>query len=320
VGKRRLAVSVDLGGTRFRVALCDPAGQLVARAEYPTRPERGPIAVLDDLAAAVRHALAAVPGDAEVVGVVVAAPGPLDPWRGVIYAAPNLPGWEHLPLAAELSARCGLPVRVGNDANLAAVGEHRLGAGRGTADMIYVTVSTGIGGGIIVGGRLLLGAHGGAGEIGHTVLDPDGPPCSCGKRGCLEALGSGTAIARQANAAVAAGRPTVLAQYAPPLTAEQVDAAADDGDALAQGIIDAAARAVGLGLTNLLHLFDPEVIVVGGGVTRSGARWWAEVRGEIERRALPFYLRDNRVVPAALGDDAGLVGAALYLLDEVGTA
>jgi len=316
VTNKRLAVGVDLGGTRFRVALCDRQGQRLARAEYPTRPDTGPQMVLDRIAGAIHNLLEAVPGDHQVVGVGLAAPGPLDPWRGVIYTAPNLPGWDNLPLADELAARCGLPVRVGNDANLAAVGEHRLGAGRGTTDMIYVTVSTGVGGGVIANGQLLLGVHGGAGEIGHTVILPDGPPCNCGKRGCVEALASGTAIARRATEAVAAGYATALARYPQPLTAELVDAAADEGDTVAQAIIDDAAHALGIGLTNLLHLFDPAAIVVGGGVTRSGERWWRELRAEIERRALPFYLRDYRVVPAALGDDAGLLGAALQVLDE----
>jgi glucokinase len=310
----RFAVAVDLGGTRFRVALCDARGALRARHTYPTESARGPDRILEHIASAIRTVLAAAPADAEVAGIGVAAPGPLDPWRGLIYQAPNLPGWENLPLAERLAALTGYPVRVGNDANLAALGEHRFGAGRGVAHLVYVTVSTGVGGGIIVNNELWLGARGAAGEIGHTVIERYGPPCSCGNRGCVEALASGTAIARRAAAALAAGRPSRLGAAGTQPSAEAVARAAADGDALAIEILEEAARALAVGLVNLLHLCDPQLIVIGGGVARAGEHWWRALRDEVARRALPVYRQELRLVPAALGDDAGLVGAAAMVL------
>jgi len=309
-----LAVAVDLGGTRFRVGLVDRDGGLHAHTAYPTDAASGPDAILGRIGEAILGAVAAAPAGSRAVGVGMVAPGPLDPWRGVIYTAPNLPGWDNLPLADRLAALCHLPVRVGNDANLAALGEHHFGAGRGVSHMIYLTVSTGVGGGIIVDDRLLLGARGVAGEPGHMTIDLHGRRCNCGNYGCLETLASGTAIAREAAEALAAGRPSALGPPGATPTAAAVAAAAAAGDPLAVELLEAAARAAAVGIVNLLHLFNPRLIVIGGGVSHAGALWWDAVRAEVERRAMPIYLQDLQIVPAALGDDAGLYGAAAMVL------
>ncbi|HEY7062716.1 MAG TPA: ROK family protein [Chloroflexota bacterium] len=309
-----LAVAVDLGGTHFRVALVGRHGDLHSHGVYDTDAASGPDAILARIADAILQAVAAAPPGSGIVGVGIVAPGPIDPWRGVIYTAPNLPGWDNLPLADRLAAATHLPVRAGNDANLAALGEHRFGAGRGVSHMVFVTVSTGVGGGIIVDDQLLLGARGVAGEPGHMTIDLNGPRCNCGNRGCLEALASGTAIARQATEALTSGRASALGGPGAMPTAAAVAAAAAAGDALATEVVEDAARAMGVGVVNLLHLFDPRMVVLGGGVSRSGELWWQAVRAEVERRAMPIYLQGLQIVPAALGDNAGLCGAAAMVL------
>ena len=180
--------------------------------------------------------------------------------------------------------------------------------------MIYLTVSTVLGGGIIVDDHLLLGARGVAGRAGHMTIDIHGRRCPCGNYGCLETLASGTAIAREAAAALAAGRPSALGGPGATPTAAAINAAALEGDALAIELMETAARAMGIGVVNLLHLFDPRLVVIGGGVSRSGEHWWRTLHAEVERRAMPIYRQGLQIVPAGLGDDAGLYGAAAMVL------
>jgi glucokinase len=180
--------------------------------------------------------------------------------------------------------------------------------------MIYLTVSTGVGGGIVVDDHLLLGTRGVAGEPGHMTIELHGRRCNCGNYGCLETLASGTAIAREAAAALAAGRRSALGGPGATPTAAAVDAAALAGDPLAVELMEAAARAAGVGVVNLLHLFNPRLVVIGGGVSRSGELWWRTLRAEVERRAMPIYLEELQIVPTALRDDAGLYGAAAMVL------
>ena len=309
-----LAVAVDLGGTRFRVALVGRQGDLHAREVYATEAMTGPEVIIARIAAAICDAAAEAPSGSRVVGVGIVAPGPLDPWRGIIYKAPNLPGWENLPLAEQLADLCKLPVRLGNDANLAGLGEHRFGAGRGVSHLIYLTVSTGVGGGIIVEDQLVLGARGGAGEPGHMTIDRGDLRCPCGNYGCLELYASGTGIARQAGEALDAGRQSTLGVPGGRPTAVEVAAAAEAGDSLAVELLEDAARALGLGIVNLLHLFDPRLVILGGGVSHSGDIWWRAMEAEVERRAMPVYRQGLQILPAALGDDAGLYGAAAMIL------
>lgn len=301
-------VGVDLGGTYIRAALADERGVLVARRKVETLAREGIEAVVGRIVKA-----------AEEVGVVDAAalgicsPGPLSSRTGVVYSPPNLPGWRDVPLVEMLEERLGVPVFLGNDANAAALGEYAYGAGRGVGHMIYVTVSTGVGGGVISDGRLLEGRHGAAGEVGHVVLEPDGPPCNCGNRGCLEALVSGTAIARQAREAISAGRETSIEHLAETdphgVTAEVVVRAARGGDDLAGELLQRVGRWLGLAFVGLVHLFDPQVIVVGGGVTNAGELLMKPTRDTMFAGIMPIYKEDLKVVPPDLGPDAGLYGA-----------
>ena len=304
------AVAVDLGGTRFRVAVGTSGGAIEWRVSRPTRVGLGREAVLDDIFTSVDEAISTVPDRSTIKGIGIGAPGPLDPWSGVLFSPPNLPGWDNTPLKSLFQRRFGLHTVVGNDANLAALGEHQFGAGKGFAHIIYVTVSTGIGGGVIVDDRLLVGHCGLAGEIGHMVIDMDGPPCKCGNFGCLEALASGTAIARRAKELVSSGAETDLNKLPPSdITAKAVAEAAYRGDEVARSLFQEAGIALGVGFANLVHIFNPQRIIVGGGVSNAGELLWGPMMETVRTRTFTTCQRDLEIVPAALGDDAGILGA-----------
>lgn len=305
-----LAVAVDLGGTRFRVAIVDRRGRLVERVSHPTEAADGRDAVIARVLDAVRTTVTAA-RVRRPAGLGVGVPGPVNPWTGVVASAPNLPGWRDVPFKQILEAALDLPVHVGNDANLAALGEHAYGAGRGDDDLIYLTVSTGIGGGIIADGRLVLGTAGLAGEPGHMTILPDGPACNCGNHGCLEVLASGTAIGREARRRIAAGEATALAQQPiDTVDAAAVARAAQAGDPLAADVFGAAMAYLGIGVASLFHLFNPRSVIIGGGVANAGDLLFLPVREAVRRRCMPAYRHDTRIVPAKLGDDVGLLGAA----------
>ena len=316
----KLIVGVDLGGTQIRAALADAQGQIIQRVSQPTMADEGLEAVLERIEESIRQVLPADIGQVSAVGV--AAPGPLDPWRGIVRDAPNLPGWKNVPLKDLMEAEFGLPVVVGNDANLAALAEQRFGAGQGIADLIYITVSTGIGGGVIVDNKLLLGAQGLAGEVGHQTIEARGPRCKCGNIGCLEALAAGPAIARRAMEFVKTGIGTAIADLVgddlDKITAKVVNQAAQAGDPIAIEIFRQAGFYIGVGIVNLLHIFNPSLIVIGGSVTKAGDLLFEPIRATVRQRAMASYYWENTpIVPATLGDDVALLGAvALVLLQE----
>ena len=312
-----LVLALDVGGTQIRAALCDRSGAIHARMAVPTAGREGTEAVMNR----IEHALREVwlpQADAGAIGV--SAPGPLDPWTGVVFRCHNIPGWDDYPLAEILRRRLGLPVVVGDDANLAALAEQRYGAGRGHDNLIYLTISTGVGSGIVVDGRLLLGARGIGAEAGCMIVDAGGPPCPSGShRGCLESLVSGPAIARRMRERIARGERSSL--VATPgglgeITAHEVAEAAQAGDPLATDVLREAGVYLGLGLVSLLHLFNPEVIVVGGSVCKAGALLLEPAREVVRQQCLTDrYWRELSMVPAALGDDVALVGAAALAWD-----
>ncbi len=305
-------LALDIGATRVRVAIIREDGVILWRESLLTLAQEGPKATLDRISAAMRHGLASPDGNA-VRAIGIGAPGPLDPWQGIIYDPPNLPGWDALPLRRLLQDEFGLPVFVGNDANLAGLGEHRYGAGRGASDLVYLTISTGIGGGIISSGKLLLGARGLAGEIGHTSVEARGRRCNCGNRGCLEVMAAGPAIARHGMEAARRGWAPAIAARA--ITAEIVVAEALAGDDVARRIVERAGFYVGVGVVNLLHTLNPQRIVIGGGVALGAGDLLLEpVRNTVAARAMPPFRRDLLILPAELGDDAGLLGALALAL------
>jgi glucokinase len=250
--------------------------------------------------------------------------GPTDATTGTVRLSHHVPGWENVPLSAMLEADFGAPASVDNDANVAALGEHRFGAGRGCQDLLYITVSTGVGGGWVLNGQPWRGAEGMAGEIGHTVVDPNGPRCLCGKRGCVERLASGPYIAQRAREWLAEqpGRGQILrglvGNDADKVTAQLVSQAAAQGDELAWEALYVAAWGLGVGIGNAANLIDPERFILGGGVTKSGDRFWEVVRHVARETALPEVHFD--ILPAALGDDAPLWGAVALAEDCLAAA
>jgi len=310
-----LFIGIDLGGTKIITALVDTEGQIIFRDYRETEAARGPAAVMARMIdAASRVMNGGGVAAAQISAVGVAAPGPIDARSGIVTTPPNLPGWKDMPLRQLIQDELGLPTALENDANAAALAEHRFGAGVGTKHMIYVTASTGIGGGFILNGELYNGATGGAGEIGHMTILPQGPHCGCGNRGCLEALASGRAIARDARERVKCGVPTLIADLAEGdlerISAKLVAQAAAQGDMEAQEILDEAMTYLGVGMANLVNLFNPELIVIGGGLTKMGARLFDPVRRIIDRRAFRTAAQVVKIVPAQLGDDVGVLGAA----------
>jgi glucokinase len=314
------AIAMDLGGTRFRVAVGTSDGEVEWRVSRLTFAEQGPTAVINRMFTTVDEALKTVDASSPVRGIGIAAPGPLDPWSGVIHRPPNLPGWDQIPLKQLFEDRFGIPVRVGNDANWAAVGEHRYGAGKGYSDVVYITVSTGVGGGIIIDNRLLLGHCGFAGELGHMTIDPQGPLDTCGNTGCLEAFASGTAIARRAVEMVMAGAKTSLSGYsAEEMRAELVQAEAYRGDEVAVQIMRDAGTALGVGVLNIAQILNPQRIILGGGVAMgAGPLLWDAMLKVVRTRAMTQCQQETEIVPASLGDDAGLVGAIAVITELQG--
>lgn len=310
-----LALAVDLGGTELRAAAVAPGGRILAEAGTPTDAMAGPERVMDQIVALLAEVRSRVP-DLEILGLGIGAPGPLDPIAGISIAPPTLRGWHDVPLAAILRDRLGLPVRLENDANAAALGEWRYGAGRGLASIVFVTVSTGIGGGVVADGRILHGRRGLAAEIGHMTITERGGRCFCGAVGCFEAVASGSALGWSATKATSPGDGSRLRALSADgaVTARHVADAAREGDRQALALLAEEARWLGIGFTNLLHLYSPEAIVVGGGLSVALDLMAADIARTITERAMPAY-RDVPVVAAGLGRHAGLVGAASLVLE-----
>jgi glucokinase len=308
-----LYAGIDLGGTKIAVIVADEAGEVRGNARVATEAQRGPEAVIKRIVETVREACAEAglePGG--LAGAGVAAPGPIDRDEGVITDPPNLPGWHNVPLARALTERLGVRAVLENDANCGAIGEHAYGAGRGYRDMIYITLSTGVGGGIIIGNQIYAGASGAAGEIGHIAVAPDGPPCGAGHIGCLEAFSSGTAIARRAQEMIDAGmlpRTARIAERNPPLDAEDVYLAGQQGEAEAAAIVERAGRYLGIGLASVINAFNPQCIVLGGGLINMGDALLGPAVETARMRAFPQSFGDVRIVEWELGEQGTALGA-----------
>jgi glucokinase len=316
-GSAGYVVGVDLGGTRLRAALADRSGTILRQGAVPTLADEGRDAIIRRIVAQVRTVLEPLT-TSSLSYAAVAVPGPCDPGLGMIYDPPNLPGWGAVPLQAVLEAELGVPVRLGNDANAAALAEHQYGSGRGSESLVYLTVSTGIGGGVIDSNRLILGAWGGAAEIGHITIDARGPRCGCGNRGCLESMASGTAIGREAERRLASDAESSLrarwTDPSQPLKAEIVFAEAQAGDRMALDVVEWAAYNLGVGLANVMHLYDPRLIIIGGGVSNAWDMLWPEMNRAIHERAMAAYAKRTKVHRSQLGDEVGLLGAVTLAL------
>ena len=316
-------LGIDIGGTKLAVGVATPSGELLSEAREPSRAEEGPDAMIERVVAMSRAAVAdAMLSLDDIAAVGVGCGGPLDPWRGVVLNALNNPGWVDIPLVARIESALGRPTFLDNDANAAALGEHRFGAGRGVRHLVYLTISTGVGGGLILDDRLYHGENGNAGELGHISVRVGGRPCHCGSTGCIEAYCSGTNIALRAREAIDAGNATgPLAQGDPgTISAERVADAARDGDPLASSIWDETMELLGGGIVSIIHAFNPRLVVLGGGVTAAGDLLFDPVRRIVAERAMPWLAAVVRVVPAELGALTGVHGAVAVALDRLESA
>ncbi len=309
-------IAVDLGGTQIRAARYDLELNQLQRENTLTQAAAGVQPTIDRMKAYIRKVLPA--GDEDVLGIGISSPGPLNPFSGVIVAPPNLPGWLNVPLREIIAAEFKLPVYIGNDANVAALAEASKGAAQGCRHVIYITVSTGIGAGIICDGKLLLGRDGLAAEFGHIPIIVDDKTVSS-----VELEAAGPAIARRTFGAIKSGASSLVSDLVKGdlsrIDAKIVGLAAANGDQLAIDVIAYAGRIIGLGIVSILHLFNPEVIVVGGGVTKTGDLLFAPMRKAVRERVMDKAYIDNlRIEPSALGDDVALVGAAALVATNGG--
>jgi len=315
------ALAADIGGTNIRVALFDREGRISHRRFILTETGHGKDAALGRLADAM-EAVKSLADPGTLVGAGISLAGPTDPDTGVMYDPPNLPGWDGFSPVPALEERLSLRVAAANDASLGALAEYRYGAGRGHRHIIYMTVSTGIGGGIVIDGELYTGSRGFAGEIGHISIASDGPRCNCGNAGCLEVMASGTAVARIARERLAAGEASALRDEAggdlSKVDAPMVAEGAKSGDELSRSIMDQVATNLGVGIVSLLHIFDPDVIVIGGGMSQNLELMLPGIASEIDRHAMSQYRGRMPVVKTELGDDVSLLGAALLAFTTFG--
>jgi glucokinase len=306
----KLAIAVDLGGTQLRVALVSRDGNVHQRSAEPSLSNAGPRVVVAQIVDLVARTCAGTERS-EIIGAGVSSPGPLDSFQGMTLGIPTMLGFEAFPLREALSGALAMPVTLDNDGICAAVGEWRHGAGRGLANLVYVTVSTGIGGGVIAGGQVLRGRRGMAGHVGHMSIVADGEPCACGGRGCFEAYASGTAFTARARA-MARQHP---GEFPASADSQSIFAAAAAGSELARELVRQEARLLGQGFVNLLHLFSPEILVMGGGLSNQFGQLHPGIVEHLRATAMPAF-RDVPVARATLGGDSGIIGAATLVFEE----
>jgi len=298
-------IAVDIGGTHLRAAAY-ASDNIQPTDHQRIRTQANEPGVYERLVKVIESVW---PKDGSVDAIGVASPGPLNPHSGYILATPNIQEWQNFPLVPKLSDYFKIPVFLDNDANLAGLGEWKFGAGKGHHDVLYLTVSTGIGGGVIIEDRLLQGTHGLAAELGHVIIDPNGPICSCGFYGHLESFSSGPAIVKYAFAELESGVKSSLRRDVS-FTARQVAEAAMQGDALAISAYQRAGEYLGIAVASFLHAFDPSIVIFGGGVSQVGPLLFDSFHISLRRHVFhPRYLEDLKIEIAALGDDAGLLGA-----------
>ncbi len=309
-------VGVDMGGTKILSAVIDSEGNILSTAKVPTKADKGPSIVIDRIAASIQRAIdkSGVPA-ASIQSVGIGAPGPLDPATGVVIFAPNL-RWKNVRLKEELEARVNIPTFVDNDVNVGTLGEHVFGAGKDFQNVVGIFVGTGIGGGIILQGELFHGASKTAGEIGHIIVKAGGPRCGCGTRGCLEALASRTAMAKQFQKAILKnGKKSVLSELTDgdlrTVRSGVLAKAIRANDKLTLKVIKRATKYLGIGIGSIVNFLNPEMIILGGGVVEAlDDTFLDSIRAAAKKYALPNTLDGVQIVPAKLGDNAGILGAA----------
>ena len=312
-------VGIDIGGTKLATVVADNTGHILSKVRKPTLSEKGPEYALGLLFDMVREAIdSAGVEQASISAIGVSCGGPLDTKTGIVYSPPNLPGWDALPLKAKLEAEFHVPVTIENDANASALAEFRFGGGRGYSAVLYMTMSTGIGGGIVLNGQIYHGANDSAGEVGHQILLPNGPRCGCGKQGCLEALCSGPAIARRAQAAIrkhladengSTAMLTLTDGHVEDVKSEHVLEAARAGDALALELVSETAHYMGWGIANLVNILNPDIVLLGTIAIAAGDLLLNPIRETVSKFAMTRSAAAVEIAPAQLGDALGDLAA-----------
>ncbi|WP_029452097.1 ROK family protein [Clostridium algidicarnis] len=308
-------IGIDLGGTKIAGVITDLKGNIIKENIIKTMAEYGDKAIVLRIINLIEDLIISSGKTLEDIRAVgIGSPGPLDPKRGIIITTPNLP-FENFDIITPIKEKFNVPVFLDNDANVAAIGEYTLGAGKNTKNMVYITVSTGIGGGAIINGKIYRGNTFNALEIGHMTLLPDGPKCNCGNYGCFEALASGTAISKRAKEAVESGRDTSLLNYFK-ITSYEVFKEAEKGDSVSRHIIDSSLEYLGIGIANIITLFDPEVIILGGGVMKAGQIIFDRIKEVVDQRCFKNMASACKIVPSALGEKSGVIGAIALAMME----
>ena len=311
LSKNSFFIGIDLGGTKISTGIVDTSGKILAKTKLPTQAQKGPEFVIDQIVKSInlvikksrlnRH---------QISGIGIGSPGPLDTEKGIVHFAPNLPGWKEIPLKNKLESKTGFSVFVDNDANLAALGESWIGAGKGSKNLICITLGTGVGGGLILNGEIYHGSEDSAGEIGHITVEPSGPKCNCGNNGCLEAYSSATGIVNRTKEAIKSGEKTSLKE---PITSKKVYLEALKGDKLSKRIMKQAGVYLGIALSNVANLLNLDMAIIAGNVAEAGEIIFEPARKEIKKRAI-YPANKIKVVPAKLGTDAGVIGSARLVM------
>ena len=321
--ENKFILGVDVGGSKIAAAVATTQGKILARGYNPTSAQAGPNIVINRILVTMEETLSRSKVDAaQLSGIGIGVAGIIDSENGKVIFSPNLPGWRELPLKDIVQQHFGILTYLANDASLAALGEWSFGLGRKVANLIYVSVGTGIGGGIIVDGNLYTGASGAAGEIGHMTVDVNGQRCNCGNTGCWETLASGTALAREAVKRIAQGEQTTIMKLVDG-DMSQIDAkiifeAAQQGDELANELISRLGFYLGVGLANLVNIFNPELILIGGGVAKMNDLLLQPAISVVKERAFEIEANIVEIRPALLGDDSCLLGAVALVSKYLG--
>ena len=315
-------LAVDIGGTKIMAAVVSADGRIRVSDICPTVADEGVTAVVHRLFGLIDELLGQdITEIREFSGIGIACAGGVDTARGLITQSPNLPDWHDVPLAKIVSEKYRTEAYLVNDASAAALGEHRFGAGIGISNLVMVTLGTGIGGGIVINNKLYLGVRGSAAEIGHMIIDINGPACACGSNGCLESFASGTAIARNAINRIRLGEESILSDMVEGqidrITAETVGEAAREEDTLSLDVLSRAAYYLGVGMVNLVNIFNPEMIILGGGMSGILEFLMEPARRVIDARAFKIAAQTVQLAEAQLGNDAGACGVAAYVFDHI---
>ena len=316
-------VGVDMGGTKILAAVIDAKGEIVQQAKRATKPKKGPEEVIERITRCIREAIdSAELNPSQIRAIGIGSPGPLDPETGVIIFAPNL-GWSNVPLKAKLEANLSIPTFVDNDVNVGTLGEYAFGAGQGVKNLVGIFVGTGIGGGIILDGKLFHGVNKTAGEVGHMIVEAKGPRCGCGNFGCLEAVASRTAITRDLQKAILKkGKKSKLTELnggnLDLIRSKAIARAVKHGDKPTIKVVQRAAKYLGISVASIVHFLNPEMVVLGGGVVEAmGDSLLDPIRHAAAEYALPTTMDGVQIVAATLGDNAGVIGASVLARERL---